>query len=84
MATSSNLSSIIRHYAEKAKTPFIDFKEFCVYIKKYAEKHIEEEGALVKYLGDHHKSAGVFVFLTVPAGSSGRVRDPACRRYIPY
>ena len=52
MATSANLSSIIRYYAEKAKTPFIDFKEFCAYIKKYAEKHIEEEGELVKYLGD--------------------------------
>ena len=39
MATSANLSSIIRYYAEKAKTPFIDFKEFCAYIKKYAEKN---------------------------------------------
>ena len=52
MATSSNLSSIIRYYAEKTKSPFIDFKEFCVYIKKYAEHHIEEQGELVKYLGD--------------------------------
>jgi len=55
MATSANLSSIIRYYAEKAKTPFIDFKEFCAYIKKYAEKHIEEEGELVKYLETQHK-----------------------------
>ena len=52
MATSSNLSSIIRYYAEKTKSPFIDFREFCAYIKKYAEHHIEEQAELVKYLGD--------------------------------
>lgn len=52
MATSSNLSSIIRFYAEKQKSPFIDFKEFCAYIKKYAEHHVEEQAELVKYLGD--------------------------------
>lgn len=52
MATSSNLSSIIRYYAEKQKSPFIDLREFCSYIKKYAEHHVEEEAELVKYLGD--------------------------------
>ncbi len=52
MATSANLSSIIRYYAEKQKSPFIDLREFCTYIKKYAEHHVEEEGELVKYLGD--------------------------------
>lgn len=52
MATTSNLSSIIRYYAEKTKSPFIDFKEFCSYIKKYAERHVEEQGELVKYLGN--------------------------------
>lgn len=52
MATTSNLSSIIRYYAEKQKSPFIDFREFCLYIKKYAEHHLEEQGDLVKYLGD--------------------------------
>lgn len=52
MATSSNLSSIIRYYAEKQKTPFIDLREFCTYIKKYAEHHVEEQAELVKYLGD--------------------------------
>lgn len=52
MATSSNLSSIIRYYAEKQKTPFIDLREFCAYIKKYAEHHVEEQAELVKYLGD--------------------------------
>ncbi|MCR4733579.1 MAG: hypothetical protein K5829_01045 [Treponema sp.] len=52
MATTSNLSSIIRFYAEKQNSPFIDFKEFCIYIRKYAEHHVEEQAELVKYLGD--------------------------------
>ena len=52
MATTSNLSSIIRYYAEKQKSPFIDLREFCAYIKKYAEHHVEEQSELVKYLGD--------------------------------
>ena len=52
MATTSNLSAIIRFYADKQNSPFIDFKEFCSYIKKYAEHHVEEQAELVKYLGD--------------------------------
>ncbi len=52
MATTSNLSSIIRFYAEKQKSPFIDLKEFCAYVRKYAEHHVEEQSELVKYLGD--------------------------------
>lgn len=52
MATTSNLSSIIRFYAEKQNSPFIDLREFCTWIKKYAEHHVEEQAELVKYLGD--------------------------------
>ena len=52
MATSANLSSIIRFYADKQKSPFIDLREFCTWIKKYAEHHVEEQAELVKYLGD--------------------------------
>lgn len=52
MGTSANLSHIIRFYAEKQNSPFIDFIEFCAYLKKYAEHHVEEQAELVKYLGD--------------------------------
>ncbi|WP_027727927.1 hypothetical protein [Treponema sp. C6A8] len=52
MATTANLSALIKYYADKQKSPFIDFKEFCTYIKKYADHHVEEQGELVKYLGD--------------------------------
>ena len=30
----------------------LDLKEFCAYLKKYAEHHVEEQSELVKYLGD--------------------------------
>lgn len=52
MGTTSNLSSIIRYYSEKQNSAFIDFKDFCIWVKKYAEKKVEEQGELVKYLGD--------------------------------
>lgn len=52
MGTTANLSQIIRLYADKQKSPFIDFHEFCAYIKKYAEHYVEEQADLVKYLGD--------------------------------
>lgn len=52
MGTTSNLSSIIRYYSEKQNSAFIDFKDFCIWVKKYAEKKVEEQAELVKYLGD--------------------------------
>lgn len=52
MAVLTNLSSIIKFYADKQKSPFIDFRDFCAFVKKYAEKHVEESAELVKYLGD--------------------------------
>lgn len=52
MVAISNLSSILKHYANRQKSPFIDFREFCDYVKKYAEHHVEEESSLVRYLGD--------------------------------
>lgn len=52
MATTSNLNSIIYYYTGKTQSAFIDFREFCGFMKKYAEHHVEEESDLVKYLGN--------------------------------
>lgn len=52
MAAVSNLSAILKHYADKQNSPFIDYRELCGYVKKYAERHVEEVAELVKYLGD--------------------------------
>lgn len=52
MAKASNLISMINLYTSKSKSPFIDFKELCIFVKKYAEHNIEEVSDLVKYLGN--------------------------------
>ncbi|MCI5607217.1 MAG: hypothetical protein SOT46_08780 [Treponema sp.] len=52
MAATTSLSSIIKMYTEKQKSPFIDFREFTTFIKKYAEHYIEEQPDLVRYLAD--------------------------------
>lgn len=50
MATSANLGAILRHFAKKQGSAFINLREFCDYIKKYASRHLEEQADLVQYL----------------------------------
>lgn len=50
MATSANLGAILRHYAKKQESAFVNLREFCDYLKKYASKHLEEQPDLVQYL----------------------------------
>lgn len=50
MATSANLGAILRQYAKKTGSAFVNLREFCDYIKKYAAKHLEEQPDLVQYL----------------------------------
>ncbi len=50
MSTSANLGAILRHYAKKQGSAFINFREFCDYLKKYASRNLEEQPDLVQYL----------------------------------
>lgn len=50
MSVPLTLSTILRHYAKKHSSAFIDFKEFAEYLKKYAARHLEEQPDLVQYL----------------------------------
>jgi hypothetical protein len=50
MSISANLGTILRFYANKQGSAFVNFKDFCAYIKKYAEHHVEEQTELEKYL----------------------------------
>lgn len=50
MSTSSNLGTILRHYATRQESAFVNLREFSEYIKKYSAKHLEEQPDLVKYL----------------------------------
>ena len=50
MAKSVNLESLLRHYATKQESAFVNFKDFCDYLRRYSAKHIEEQPELVQYL----------------------------------
>ena len=50
MATSVNLSSILRNFATKQESPSGYIRDFCDYIKKYAAKNLEQQPNLVQYI----------------------------------
>ncbi len=50
MSTSANLGAILRHYAKKQGSAFVNFREFSDYLKKYASRNLEEQPDLVQYL----------------------------------
>jgi hypothetical protein len=52
MSISANLGTLLRFYATRQGSAFVNFHDFCDYIKKYAEHHVEEQPDLVKYLGN--------------------------------
>ena len=50
MSVSANLGTILRQYSKKQGSAFINFREFCDYLKKYASRNLEEQSELVQYL----------------------------------
>ncbi|MFA6855924.1 MAG: hypothetical protein WCR31_01830 [Treponema sp.] len=52
MSISANLGTLLRFYATRQGSAFVSFHDFCDYLKKYAEHHVEEQADLVKYLGN--------------------------------
>lgn len=49
---SANFATILRSYSLKVQSAVFNYYEFCDYLKKYAEHHVEEVADLVKYLGN--------------------------------
>lgn len=52
MATTTNILALLKFFASKQKSAVVDYNEFCAYLKKYSEHHIEEQSGLVDYLQD--------------------------------
>lgn len=52
MATTANILVLLKFYASRQKSALIDYFEFCEYLKRYSEHHLEEQSALVCYLED--------------------------------
>lgn len=50
MATSANLGTILRHFATRQESAFVNIREFNDYLRKYAAKHLEEQPNLVQYI----------------------------------
>lgn len=50
MATSANLGTILRHFATRQESAFVNIREFNEYLRKYAAKHLEEQPNLVQYI----------------------------------
>lgn len=52
MATTTNILALLKFFASKQKSAIVDYSEFCEYLKKYSEHHLEEQPALEVYLSD--------------------------------
>lgn len=50
MSTTSNLGTILRFYANRQESAFINYRDFCEYLKKYSARHLEEQPELIKYM----------------------------------
>lgn len=52
MATNmANVGTLLRAYSVRMQTAIINYYDFCDYVKKYSERHVEEQADLIRYLG---------------------------------
>ncbi|MBP5283337.1 MAG: hypothetical protein J6Y93_01555 [Treponema sp.] len=52
MATTTSIIVLLKFFAGKQNSGAVDYNEFCDYLKKYSEHHLEEQPSLVVYLQD--------------------------------
>ena len=52
MSTTANVLTLLKFYANKQKSPMINYDEFADYIRRYAQHHMEENSDLVKFMGN--------------------------------
>ena len=50
MSKTVNLSVLLRHYATRQESAFINFKDFYDYVKRYATRHFEEQESIAQYV----------------------------------
>ncbi|MCR5613447.1 hypothetical protein, partial [Treponema sp.] len=51
MPATSNIQVLLKYFATKQNSPFVMYKDFCDYMKRYAQHNVEELPELVSYLG---------------------------------
>jgi hypothetical protein len=52
MATTASIPALLRNFAQKQGSELVAFAEFCDYIKRYAEHHIDEQPDLITFIGN--------------------------------
>lgn len=55
MATSSNILTLLKYNASKQKNGMLDYQDFCEYVHRYAQHHLEENSDLVVFCGTDFK-----------------------------
>ena len=52
MATTTSIIVLLKFFATRQKNAVVDYRDFCEYLKRYSEHHIEEQPSLACYLED--------------------------------
>ncbi len=54
--TTTNLNSILNFFASKQNNALINYAEFCEYVKRYAQHHLEDQPELLPYITNLNES----------------------------
>ncbi|MBQ9207624.1 MAG: hypothetical protein IJ158_13060 [Treponema sp.] len=52
MATTTSIIVLLKFFATRQNNAIVDYRDFCEYLKKYSEHHLEEQPTLVSYIED--------------------------------
>ena len=52
MATTTSIIVLLKFFASRQKNAIVDYTDFCEYLKRYSEHHLEEQPTLACYLED--------------------------------
>ena len=52
MATTTSIIVLLKFFASRQKNALVDYRDFCEYLKKYSEHHLDEQPTLSCYLDD--------------------------------
>ncbi|MCQ2611146.1 MAG: hypothetical protein MJ169_05300 [Treponema sp.] len=52
MAATASIQVLLKFFATKQNSPFVIYKDFSDYIKRYAQHNVEEQADLIPYLGN--------------------------------
>ena len=62
----ANINTLLKHYAIKQSSPTVDFNDFCDYMRRYAQRYLEEQEDLLKYVANAHDAVTKELELLVP------------------